>query len=184
MISNHFKRSLKGIAMLAALLVGLFLWLRHKVESFHPFTHPNITVKLPKNDVELITYNENRHIITTTTAAGTTRTYSRNPTVEIRKDGTVKVDSHAWGLEFNPMFGIGYQDTRRFYLGVNHFYFHQFDLFSAFGLPMNNQHVLLEPITGVSYNFWHNMSLNIGVNPANIILREKPEFGIMLSVRL
>lgn len=180
MISDHFKLSLKGIAIIAVVLFGTFIYLRHRIRDV--VMPPQIT--LPKNDKELITYNENRHIITTTTAAGTTRTYSRSPTMEVRKDGTVKVDSHAWGLEFSPILGIGYQDTRRIYLGVNGIYFHQFDLFSALGFPMNNQRVPLEPITGISWNFWRNTSLNIGVNPANIILREKPELGFMLSVRL
>lgn len=139
---------------------------------------------LPAKDKEVVSYNENRHIVTVTTPASTTTTYSRNPTVEIRKDGTVKVNANAWGLEFNPILGVGYQDTRRFYLGVNHFYFHQFDVFTAVGLPMDNGHILIEPMTGVSWNFWHNCSLNAGVNPANIILGQKPEIGVLLSVRL
>lgn len=178
--SDHFKLSIKGITVLAALLLGVFLYLKHRIHDIIVPPH----IMLPKNDVELIKYDENKHIVTTTTAKGTTSAYSRNPSVEIRKNGSVKVDTHAWGLEFNPILGVGYQDTRRIYFGVNHFYFHQFDLFSAFGFPMNNQAVLLAPIFGISYNLWHNTSINIGVNPVNIILREKPELGLMLSVRL
>lgn len=180
MLTDQFKRSLKMLAALAALLLGGFLWLRHHIKD--ALTPPHVT--LPANDKELITYNENRHIVTVTTPAGTTTAYSRNPSVEIRKDGTVKVDAHAYGLEFAPILGLGYQDTRRVYLGVNHFYFHQFDVFTTLGFPTSNHYILVEPMTGVSWNFYHNCALNVGVNPANIILHERPEIGMMLSVRL
>lgn len=186
--SDHFKHSLKVIGAAILLLVGAFFYLKHRIHDVINPPH----VALPTNDKELITYNETHHTITVTTAKGTTTAYSRNPTVELRKDGTVKIDKHAWGLECRPILGIGYQDTGRVYLGVNALYFHQFDAFSAIGFPASmiassptsEGHVFIEPITGVSWNFYSNTSLAVGVNTLNLILREKPELGIALTVRL
>lgn len=186
--SDHFKHSLKVIGGSALVLLGAYLYLKHRIHEAVTPTH----VALPAKDIELITQNENRHTITVTTKKGTTTTYSRNATVEIQKDGTVKIDDHKWGLEFHPILGVGYQDTGRIYLGINHFYFHQFDLFSAIGfpasqlgsVPRSEGYVFLEPISGVSWNFYSNMSLAAGLNTVNVILHERPEFGMLLSVRL
>ena len=180
MFSTHFKHSLAVIAALVALLLGDYIWLKHKIHDV--IVPPQIT--LPKNDKELITYNENRHTITVTTSKGTVTKYSRSPSVEIRKDGTVKVDANAWGMELRPFLGIGYSDTGRAYIGCNLFYFHQFDAATSFGWTADNTKPVFQPMLSLGWNFWSNTSLSIGANPIPFILQHKPEFSVFLSVRL
>lgn len=173
------------IGLAVAVLAGVFLWGRcsrqYEVSSRRG---PNPAAVLPKNDAELITYNENRHIVTVTTTKGITQTYSRNPTVEIHKDGTVKVDNHMWGLEVRPFIGAGYSDTGRMYTGCQLFYFRQFDASAAFGWTADNRRPIFQPIFAIGWNFWSDTSLNLGVNPLTIAGLSKPEPAIFLSVRL
>jgi hypothetical protein len=178
--STHFKHSLAAIGVLVALMLGGFLWLRHRI---HDVLVPPQVI-LPPNDKELISYNENKHVITVTTAKGTTQSYSRNPKVEIRKDGSIKIDADAWGVEFRPFLGVGYSDTGRVYTGCQLFYFHQFDAGASFGWTANGSKSAFQPMLSLSWNFYSNTSLNIGANPMPFVLQRKPEFAIFLSVRL
>lgn len=180
MMSDHMKKALVIIVGACLVLLVPYMLLKSTISEFSPAPQ----VELPADDKELVTIDDNAHTISVTTEAGTKTTYSRNPTIELRKDGTLSVKEHTWGLEFNPFVGVGYQDTRRLYIGVNHFYFHRIDVFTAIGFPMNNSYVAVEPMMGLSYNFWHNCSINVGLNPVNVILRQKPEPALVLSVRL
>jgi len=178
MFSDHFKLSLKSIAVIIAILLGCFFWIKHKIHDV--IVPPQIA--LLAADKELISYNENRHTISVTTAKGTTTQYSRNPKVEIRKDGTVKVDADAYGWEVRPFIGIGYSDTARAYAGCQLFYFHQFD--AALSVGIASAHPALQPMLSVGWNFWSNTSLNVGINPLTIAGINKPEPALFLSVRL
>jgi hypothetical protein len=180
MFSDHFKHSLKVLGAIVVLLVGGYLWLRHKIHNV--IVPPQI--KLPLNDKEVIAYNENRHTISITTAKGTVQEYSRNPKVEIRKDGTVKVDSNSWGPELRPFLGVGYSDTGRVYTGCNLFYVHQFDAAASFGWTADSNKSAFQPMLSIGWNFWSNSSLNAGVNPIPFVLQRKPELAVFLSVKL
>lgn len=179
-LSDHFKRSLKLIGVVVALLLGGYFWLRHRI---HDIIAPK-QITLPKNDKAVITYDENRHRVGTTTANGTTWQYSRNPDIEIRKDGTVKVNTHMWGTELRPFLGLGYSDTGRGYIGCYLFYFRQFDAGASFGWTADNRKPAFQPMLSLSWNFWSNTSLNVGANPVSIVLHQKPEIAVFLSVRL
>lgn len=139
---------------------------------------------LPSQDKEVISVNENRHTITVTTAKGTTQQYSRNPSVEIRKDGTVKVDTHVWGTEIRPFLGAGYSDTGRVYTGCQFLYYRQFDAAASFGWTADGSKPAFQPMLSLSWNFWSNTSLNVGANPVPFVLHEKPEIAVFFSVRL
>ena len=149
-------------------------------------TGPKATLPavLPPNDKEVVSYNENRHTLTVMTAKGTTTQYSRNPEVEIRKDGTVKIDAKAWGFEARPFLGIGYSDTGRLYAGCNLFYVHSFDAAASFGWTANANKPAFQPMLSIGWNFWSNSSLNVGINPLTIAGMSKPQPAIFLSVRL
>jgi len=179
-MTEHFKRSLKALTVLAALLVGDYLWFRHSIHDI--IVPPQIT--LPRNDKELISYNENRHIITVTTTKGITRQYSRDPSVEVRSDGTIKVNDHAWGTEFRPFLGVGYSDTGRAYIGTNLLYFRQFDFGASFGWTADNRHSAFQPMLSLGWNFWSNTSLDVGVNPAAFVLSHKTEIAVFLSIKI
>lgn len=180
-LSAHFRRSLAAFGMLAVLLSGAYLWLERHI---HNFRVPATAIALPADIKEAVTYNENRHTITITTAKGTTEQYSRNPKIEIHKDGTVKVTARTWGPDIRPFLGIGYSDTGRVYTGCQLFYFHSFDAAASFGWTADDNKPVFQPMLSLSYNFWSNTSINIGANPLPIILRTKPEIAIFLSVRL
>ena len=139
---------------------------------------------LPKNDVELITYNENKHVITVTTPKGTVKQYSRNPDVEVRKDGTVKVDDISHGWEIRPFIGLGYSDTGRAYTGCQLYYFHQFDAGASFGWTADNRYNAVQPMLSLSWNFYSNSSLHVGINPVSFVTEKKPEVGVFFSVKL
>jgi hypothetical protein len=179
-MSDHFKHSLKVLAAIVVLLVASYLWLKHRIHDI--ITPPQVT--LPKNDKEIVTYDENRHIISVTTSKGTVRKYSRNPEVEIRKDGTVKVDTHLWGTELRPFLGLGYSDTGRAYVGCNILYIRQFDFGASFGWTSDANKAAFQPMLSIGWNFWSNTSLNAGMNPVPYILQRKPEIAVFLSVRI
>jgi hypothetical protein len=178
-MSAHFKRSLAAIAAIIVLLLGAYLYLKHRIHDVLNPPH----IALPANDKELITYDENRHRIIVVTPKGTTTSYGRDPSVEIRNDGTVKVNSHAYGFEMRPFLGLGYQDTGRAYLGLDLFYLHSFDGYAAVGFG-NTSHAFAKPVIGMAWNFYSNTSIAVGVNPINIILYQKPEVSVMLSTKL
>ncbi len=179
-MSDHFRHSLKAIAAVIVLLIAAFFWLKHKIHDV--IVPPQIL--LPVKDKAIITYNENRHEITVTTPTGTDIRYGRNPTVEVQKDGTVKVNAHSWGVEVRPFLGLGYSDTGRAYVGCQFFYFRQFDASASFGWTADNRHAAFQPMVAIGWNFWSNSSLNLGINPLTIAGLSKPEPALFLSVRL
>src|SRR5215510_1178603 len=93
---NQSKRALRIVSLSA--LAGVLLGMRI-CGRFH--RRPSVGT-LPKDDREVVTYDEKRHRVSVTTESGTTTAYSRNPTVEVRKDGTIRVDAHLWGRELRP----------------------------------------------------------------------------------
>lgn len=177
-MTDHFKRTIRLLAAIGLLLVGGYFWIARHIRDIAP------RQALPANDRELISYNENRHELTITTPNGTTREYSRNPIVELRKDGTARVDAHKWGPELRPFLGVGYSDTGRAYAGCQFFYFHGFDAGASLGWTADANRPALQPMLAVGYNFWGNTSLNVGLNPAPIVLNRKTEIAVFLSVRL
>ncbi len=180
MFSAHFKRTLAAIAAIIALLLGAYVYLKAHIRDVLMPPH----VVLPANDKEIVSYDENRHTISVTTAKGTTRQYSRNPSVEIRKDGTVKVDTHTWGTEVRPFLGVGYSDTGRVYTGCQLFYYRQFDAAASFGWTVDGTRPTFQPMLSIGYNIWSNTSLNIGINLLTIAGLSKLEPALFLSVRL
>lgn len=180
MFSTHFKRTLAAIAAIIALLLGAYMWMKVRI---HDVLLPPRVV-LSANDKELVSFDANRHTVTVTTDKGTTHQYSRDGTVEIRKDGTVKVDAHAWGTELRPFLGLGYSDTGRAYVGCQLFYWHQFDAGASFGWTADNRKNAFQPMLSLGWNFYSNTSLNLGINPLTIAGLSKPEPAIFLSVRL
>jgi len=179
-LSDHFKHTLAVIGAVVALLLGGYFYLKAHIRDV--LMPPHVT--LPANDKELVSFDVNRHTVTVTTDKGTTRQYSRDGAVEIRKDGTVKVDAHAWGTELRPFLGVGYSDTGRAYVGCHLFYFRQFDAGASFGWTADNRKPAFQPMLSIGWNFWSNTSLNIGINPLTIAGISKPEPAIFLSVRL
>lgn len=179
--SDHFKRSLGLIGLAVVLLLGGFLWLKHRVERV--ISIPSIPghTGLAADERELITFNEKTHRVIVETSSGTVKMYARNPTVRIKKDGRVTVDRHMFGFEARPFIGVGYSDTTRALLGFEPFYWGPFDASVSVGVSLDNQYVFAKPYAAVGYNCWGNLSVNAGINPAGI---RQLDVILFMSVKL
>lgn len=156
-ISSHFKHSLTAICTAIVFLVGGWFGLRHIVAA-----SPQGVILRPQ-DKERISYNNTNHILTVTTAKGTTRSYTRNPDVLIEKNGTVVVNKHTFGLEHAPFLGMGVSFDgaslkKNGYLGLNLLYAWRFDLGPALALGQ----IGVRPLLQGQYNVASNTSIMVG----------------------
>jgi hypothetical protein len=179
--SDHFKFSLKIIAVIGAILLGAFLWFKHKVERTIVLLSIPGHTGLRSDEQELITFNEKTHRIIIETSSGTVKMYARNPTVRVKKDGRITVDRHMFGFEARPIIGVGYSDTTRGLLGFEPFYWGAFDASVAIGVSLDHQYVFAKPYISAGYNCWGNLSVNAGVNPTGL---KDLDFVLFMSVKL
>ena len=142
------------------------------------------TPVLPKQDKELISFNEKTHEITIQTAVKTIKEYAKNPVVEIRKDGSVDVSRHLAGFENGWFIGGGYADTGRLFLGDNVFHVGRFDLMGTIGWTPDNRYSAVRAFAGVNYLVYSNTSIGIMFNPVTLAVNHKPELGVLVSVKL
>lgn len=179
--SDHFKHSLKIIGALVVLLLGVFLWLKHKAERIIQMPVIPAHIGLRADERELVTFNEKTHRVIVETSSGTVKMYARNPTVRIKTDGRVTVDRHMFGLESRPFIGAGYSDTMRGLIGWEPFYWGAFDASVSVGLSLDKQYVFARPYIAAGYNCWGNLSINAGLNPAGL---RQLDFIVFMSVKL
>jgi hypothetical protein len=137
---------------------------------------------LPAKDTETVTYDSKKHVVTVVTAKGTTSEYANNPEVEIRKGGDVVIDRHLLGFENDWFFGAGYSDTTRLFLGDNFYHIYRFNFNGSIGGVPDSTKVYVRPYLGVGYNVWSNTSINLGIDPVNLLLGEKPGLAGFISV--
>lgn len=180
-MTNNFKRSLWTIGILSAVLIGLFLWLKHQIESVIVLPIIPRESGLMSDERELIAFNEKTHRVTVTTSSGTISMYARNPTVRVKNDGRILVDRHLFGLQMRPAIGIGYSDTTRALLSLEPVYWGPFDASISVGISLDNKYTFAKPYVAVGYNCWGNLSINGGVNPAGI---KDLDVILFLSVKL
>lgn len=181
MFTLHFKRYVVGVGVVIILMVGIFFWLKHKIAKIR---NPSVvTIILPKDTKERVSFNEKTHILTVTTLKGTITEYARNPEVFIRNNGDVVINRHLLGLERDWFMGLGYADCPRIFLGVNLFHFSRFDIHASLGGASDSSRVLFKPYLGVGYNFWSNTSVNVSANPINFGVPYKPDIAVFLSVK-
>jgi hypothetical protein len=121
------------IYLAVTILAGVFVWGRCSRAKIPPTT-PKPAVVLPKEDKEQIIVNPIKHTITVVTAQGaTTQTLpERNSTIDVRKDGMVKVTAPQYGRELRPFAGVFFSDHVRLGAGLDCFYLKKLDL--GFGL--------------------------------------------------
>lgn len=180
-MTTHFKYSLSIIGVSIAILLSVFLWIKHRVERVIQLPSiPNHT-GLAYDEKELVTFNEKTHRVTIETSSNVSKMYARNPTVRIKKDGRVTVDRHMFGFEARPFIGVGFSDTTRGLLGFEPFYWGPFDASGLIGLSLDKQYVFARPYLAVGYNCWGNLSVNAGVNPVGI---KQLDFILFMSVKL
>ena len=181
MLSNHFKHSLKVLGGVILVLLGSYFWLKHHIIKAYEASHPVIT--LPKNVKERVSFNEKTHIVTVITSKGTIRQYARNPQVDITTFDTVLINRHLTGFETQWFMGIGYADCTRVFLGMNFFHLGRFDLNGSIAGVPDDTKVFLKSYAGIGYNFYSNTSINVAINPINVILRDRPDIAGFVSIK-
>jgi hypothetical protein len=142
------------------------------------------TPVLPKQDKELISFNEKTHEVTVQTATKTIKEYANNPVVEIRKDGSVSVSRHLAGFENNLFIGAGYGDTGRILLGDNLAHFGRIDLGGAIAWSPDANAVAFKPVLTLGYNVWDNVSVGVGVNALSGLQTKGVDMIGFISVKL
>ena len=173
-MSTHFTHSLAVLVTAAVLLVAGWFGVRHLLD----IQAGSVPYALGKNDKEIISYNSASHILTQTTATGTTKTYVRNPEIVVGKNGSVSVKKHSFGLEHDPYIGIGgsydgLSFDRNAYLGLNLVNAWRFDLGPALALSSTR----VRPVLMLGYNVWSNTSVSFGYGVAH-------DIHLALTVRL
>ena len=141
-------------------LIGVFLYGR--CGGKRALTNPVSPVKvtLPMEDTEQILVNPVKHTITIVKPSSsiTTTLPERTSTIDIHKDGTVKVTAMQFGYEVRPFVGVTYTDGLRFGGGADLYYFKRLDLGVgaswASGIKGN-------AFAKISYNVFDNLSLGL-----------------------
>src|ERR1700674_638343 len=178
-LSNHFKLSLTLLFIVALALFGGYEWLKHRLSGYTiPGLIPRAAVVLPKNDKELVTYNDKTHKLTIVTSEKTIVEYAKNPTIELRKNGDVLVSRHLLGFELDPFMGFGYASRPAVFIGANVFHFSRFDIHGEIGFDKSH----IGMYAGVGYNFWSNTSLNVSINPIGVVAA-RPDIALFVSLK-
>lgn len=173
-----------GLGILVAIIILVRCTRSNRmVGSVSSGTRDRATPVLPKNDKEEVAFNEKTHILTVVTSSHTLREYAANPEVEIRKDGTVKVDRHLAGFENSPFLGAGYADTGRILIGDNLLHFGRLDLSVSLGWTPDNRYPAVRGFVGIGYNVYSNTSINLGID-TSVIVTKTPVIAGFISVRL
>ena len=116
---------------------------------------------LPPNDIEQISVNPDTHQLVIQTAKGiqTITLPDRTSTIDVLKNGTVKVTSPQMGLEHHIFAGAVLSDHARIGIGMDAFYYKKLDI----GLGVADQIGSYTPVAfaKVTYNVKGNMQVGI-----------------------
>jgi hypothetical protein len=142
------------IGAILAVLLGIFLWGRYGKSPFGP---PGVNTILPANELEQLQIDPSKHRISILNSSGlkVLTLPDRNSTVDIYKNGSVKITSPQFGFEHHIFIGGMLSDVPRVGIGVDLGYWKRLD----FGLGAADQIGPHVPVVfgKISYNFWSNM---------------------------
>jgi hypothetical protein len=158
---------------IAVFLGAIFMWGRHSKSAVQS---PKAPVVLPKNDVEQIVVNPANHTLTVINTSGhkTVTLPDRASTIDVLKNGQIKVTSKQFGFEHHPFVYTGYSDALRFGIGLDGVYWKRLDLgLGVAGASRYNTVVFAQ----LSYNFWSNVRIGLTYDHTQHI-------GASISVRL
>lgn len=167
-----------------AIIVGIFALLFLAVWYFStpPYSGGNgrlVTpgVSLPENVSEQIIIDPRRHTIVfrRTDKVVVTHLPDKVTTIDILKDGRIKVSSPQWGLEARPFVGLGFSTDAHFAVGLDGAYWKRFDV----GGGVRWNFGLTDPrfFLGLTYNMKDNLRIGITID-------HKKAPGLMLSLRV
>lgn len=180
--SHHFKHSIRLIGVAVLLALGAFLWLLHRLNRDTSGYVPPGAVLGP-HITERVVFNEKKHTLTVTTRKKTIKEYAKNPDVQITDKGDVILGRHLAGFENDWFMGAGYADCGRLFIGANVFHFGRFNLLGTVGFAPDTSKTLLRVYAGVGYNIWSNTSINVALDPVNLILSYPPQVAGFISVK-
>lgn len=89
----------------------------------------------------------------------------RPASIEIRKDGSVKIIAPQTGFEHAPFIGIGYSTQLNDYIGMDFYYWKQLDLGAAVSFDRNFKIKALDLPVLISYTVYHRLRVSIGIEP-------------------
>lgn len=166
------------IGIVISVLAAVFLWGRC---GRTPVRNPQQPTVLPVNDRETITVDPIHHRIEVLTASGlkTETLPDRKSTVEVRKDGQIKIVAPQTGFETRPFVGLGFGNGFRGYIGADLWYFKKLDLGLGAVTPKLSNPELTDTRLGMfaSYAVYDNTRLSLGYDTSKTI-------HVLLSVRL
>ncbi len=90
---------------------------------------------------------------------------SPRSTVEIRKDNSISVTSRTWGAEVSPFvgFGVDTQTRGRGALGLDLFYWHNFELGAGIAISAKAPNTV-SLFASASYCVWDNTAVAVGID--------------------
>jgi hypothetical protein len=156
--------SITGIIILS--LVGYRIW-----QHYAKKTDKNITsTVLQPNQKRKEIIDPIKHQITDVTRDSTGKevthsTYLPDRPISIieTNDNKIQIEERKMGPETRPYLGGSFGDVGRFQLGLDVFYFRQFDL--GLGLGFNPEILKdIKPNLNISYNFYSHTSVFIGID--------------------
>ncbi len=174
MIRLRFK-----IALAVTAILGVLVWLsgyRHGANHTLP-RGPNPSTVLPVNVTERITVDPEHHTISIQTPTGihTETLPDRKSTIDLDKNGKLKVTSSQFGLEHHVFFGLGMSDNLRLTAGVDGVYYKKLDLGIGLGMQIGEHSPIV--LAKLSYNVLGNMQLGV-------MYGSNKSLGAILSVRV
>lgn len=160
MVKYYFRFSI-FLAFVSLVLWALYKW---ETRATTASTAPSAHAVLPKEDREQLIVDTRHHTITIVKAEGTEIQYLPEvpTTVDIRKDGTVRVMAQKWGPEIRPFIGLAFSDNARFGIGVDILYWHRFNLGAGIAPRVDFRDG--RGFVSVDYNLVDNLYVSIGVD--------------------
>jgi hypothetical protein len=138
----------------------------------------SVSTVLPSNDAEQITVNPDTHQLVILRPGGKRIIETlpdRTSTIDVLKNGTVKVTSPQFGFEHHAFLGLLGSDHVRLGAGMDGLYWKRLDL----GIGIADQIGMYPPIVfaKVTYNFKGNLQ-------GGIVYQSNKYAGVVLAVRL
>lgn len=170
------------IGLVLGILGAMFLWGR--CSKTRGMATSKASVVLPSNDVEQIRVDPSTHKLIVVTLRGTQTVTlpDRVSTIDVRKDGTVKVTAPQMGFETHPFVGLGYGQGTRLYLGADLGYYKKADMGVGVGTPnlldrSNQKFNDFRVGAFASYTVYSNTRVTMGVDTQKSV-------HFLLSVRI
>ncbi len=172
------KRDIVLWGLLLGAIVGIILAFFHQK---HTDKVIDSKVLLPDVEEKLI-IDPTHHTLIIIDRAGTKAVNlpNRPSSVEVLKNGKIRLNVPQYGFEHIPFVGIGYSSQLNDYIGMDFWYYKKLDIGTAFGFDRDLKIKTLGFPVILSYTVYHNLRLSVGYD---FIGADKEVHGLV-SVRI